>query len=293
MNAKNTTGFFDKLKVYPQHILPQHFLSAIMYRITRIRTSFIKNFIIKLIIRLYRVEMQDAVITKGEDYASFNHFFTRALKAESRPICTAPNTIACPVDGTVSQCGNIDNNLIFQAKGHNYSLQALLGDNVISEAFKNGSFATIYLSPRDYHRIHAPLNGKLKKMIHVPGKLFSVNEATTNHVPGLFARNERVVSIFETEIGPMAVILVGAIFVSSIETVWAGTITPPGGKHIVSQNYDGKTFQLNKGDELGRFNMGSTVILLFPESAANWKQSMTAGSTVQMGEEIGQILPGK
>jgi len=282
--------FTDALKIYPQHILPQHALSAIMHKVTRSKSTLFKNFIIQQIIKHYRVDMSDTLVTDYRDFQTFNHFFTRALKPKARPICSHANSIACPVDGTVSQIGRIENNLVFQAKGHDYSLQTLLGNDESCKSFQEGFFATLYLSPRDYHRIHSPLNAKLKKMIHIPGKLFSVNSITTQHVPELFARNERVVNLFETDAGPMAVILVGAIFVSSIETTWAGTITPPKGKNIQSWDYTNASVELNKGNELGRFNMGSTAILLFPKNAIEWESNIKAESKIQMGQCLGKIL---
>ena len=235
--------------------------------------------------------MDDARTAKLNDFPTFNHFFTRALKPEARPICQKTATIACPVDGAVSQIGHIKGTQVFQAKGHDYSLHALLGDDKTSSLFHDGHFATIYLSPKDYHRIHAPLQAQLKKMTYIPGKLFSVNTVTTEHVPGLFARNERVVSLFQTEAGPMAVVLVGAIFVSSIETVWAGTITPPYSKKIRHWTYENETITLKKGDELGRFNMGSTVILLFPRDKMAFDNTIKAGTNVRMGQCIGKITP--
>ena len=280
----------EAIKIIPQHILPHHMLSAVMHAITRSHSSYLKNFMIRTVIKLYDVDMKDAVVSNPTDYPTFNHFFTRQLKPQARPICNDKNCIASPVDGTVSQLGKIDHNRIFQAKGHSYTVEKLLGDDEMAKLFKDGEFATLYLSPRDYHRIHAPLNGKLKKMIHVPGKLFSVNAVTTENVPELFARNERVVTLFDTDAGPMAAVLVGAIFVSSMDTVWAGTITPPYGKTIRKWNYDkeGTNFSLNKGDELGRFNMGSTVILLFPKDAMKWDETLQAGASVRMGQQIGQ-----
>ena len=280
----------EAIKIIPQHILPHHFLSSIMYSITRSKATHVKNIIIRTIIKLYNVDMKDAVVSDPSDYPSFNHFFTRQLKPEARPICEGNNTIASPVDGKVSQLGKIDQNRIFQAKGHSYTVEKLLGDNEMAKIFSGGEFATLYLSPRDYHRIHAPLNGKLKKMIHVPGKLFSVNGVTAENVPELFARNERVVTLFDTDAGPMAAVLVGAIFVSSMETVWAGTITPPGGKEVRKWDYSDMGFGLNKGDELGRFNMGSTVVLLFPKDTMKWSKDLKADSTVVMGREIGQLI---
>jgi len=281
--------FTDALKIYPQHILPHHALSAIMYAATRSNSTLFKNFVIRQVIKHYKVDMSDTLVTDYRDFQTFNHFFTRALKPNARPICSEPNSIACPVDGAVSQIGEIENNQIFQAKGHSYSLQTLLGNDESCEDFRDGAFATLYLSPRDYHRIHSPLNAKLIKMIHVPGKLFSVNSVTTQYVPELFARNERVVCLFKTSAGPMAVILVGAIFVSSIETTWAGTITPPNGKHIQNWDYSKAAINLNKGGELGRFNMGSTAILLFPKNTIEWQSELKAESKIQMGQCLGKI----
>ncbi len=280
--------FTDALKVYSQYILPQHGLSSIMNAITRSESPVVKNFLIKQVIKRFDVDMGDAIKENALDYATFNHFFTRALKPDVRPICSEGNGIACPVDGAVSQIGRIEDHQIFQAKGHRYSLQALLGDDESSEDFRNGSFATIYLAPRDYHRIHSPLDARLTKMIHIPGKLFSVNTLTTQHVPGLFARNERVVSLFETSAGPMAVILVGAILVSSIETVWAGEVTSCG-KKVSSWRYPQKQPELTKGEELGRFNYGSTVILLFPENKIEWDSHFVENSKTKMGQLLGKI----
>jgi len=282
----------EAIKIIPQHILPHHLLSAIMHAVTRSKSSYLKNFMIKTVIKLYNVDMRDAIVSDPTDFQTFNHFFTRQLKPEARPISNEENSIACPVDGKVSQLGKIDRNQIFQAKGHSYTVEKLLGDKKMAELFENGEFATLYLSPRDYHRIHAPLSGKLKQMVHVPGKLFSVNGVTTENVPELFARNERVVTLFETEAGPVAAVLVGAIFVSSMDTVWAGTITPPPGSSVRHWNYEkeGDTpFHLNKGDELGRFNMGSTVILLFPKGSMKWNGTLQAGSSIVMGQNIGSI----
>ncbi len=280
--------FTDALKIYPQYILPQHRLSAIMNAITRSKSPLVKNVLIKQVIKHFDVDMRDALEENPHNYATFNHFFTRALKPGVRPICSEDHSIACPVDGAVSQIGKIEDNQIFQAKGHHYSLHALLGGDESSECFRNGSFATIYLSPRDYHRIHSPLDARLTKMIHIPGKLFSVNTLTTEHVPGLFARNERVVSLFETSAGPMAVILVGAILVSSIETVWAGEVTPCG-KKVNHWDYPQVQPTLSKGEELGRFNYGSTVILLFPENKIEWDNHFGENSKTKMGQLLGKV----
>ena len=276
-----------------QYILPHHTLSRLMLRLTRLRIGWLKKLFIPWFIRHFKVDMSQAEQEDWREYESFNHFFTRALKADARPLAEGDKTLLCPVDGCVSQAGQIERDQIFQAKGHSYSLQSLLGESrsgsdTWSNAFENGSFATLYLSPRDYHRIHMPLSGKLKEVIHVPGRLFSVNPATVRNVPGLFARNERVAAIYETEIGPMAMILVGAIFVSSIETVWQGTVTPPTIKHVRNWDYTGHTVNLQKGEEMGRFNMGSTVILLFGPNQIQWDEHITAEQHVQMGEALGK-----
>ncbi len=240
-----------------------------------------KNTLIRKFIDLYKVDMDEALETNPVRYRSFNDFFTRALHPNARPVNEDENSIVSPADGILSQAGDIENGAIFQAKGHDYSLLELLGGDLVwSRRFEEGSFATIYLSPRDYHRVHMPFTGTLQKMIHVPGRLFSVNDTTTRRVPGLFARNERVVCLFETELGPMAVILVGALFVASIETVWAGTITPVS-RQVRRWEYPptppDEPVRLEKGEEMGRFNMGSTVILLFGKDVLDWLEEFEAG----------------
>jgi len=235
--------------------------------------------------------MAEAIEEKVENYSSINALFTRALKPETRPIDGDEHSIASPVDGSVSQSGEIKNGTIYQAKNHSYSLNALLGGiPKLTAPFTTGKFATLYLSPEDYHRIHMPYTGTLRETIHIPGRLFSVAPEYVNNVPGLFARNERLVCIFDTEHGVMAVILVGAIFVSSIETVWAGTIVPPGAKRVsvVDYSHASQKITLNKGEELGRFNMGSTVIILHSNNKLDW-QSLTPHSKVVYGESIGQL----
>ena len=279
-----------RLFIALQHILPQHFLSRIMLRLTRCECKWLLMFLVPLFIRQFKVNMKEAKDPDWHNYPSFNQFFTRELKDDARSIVSDKNAIACPVDGAISQLGKINNDLIFQAKGHAYSLQQLLGDREdLSKIFKNGRFNTIYLSPKDYHRIHMPLDGTLKEMVHVPGQLFSVNPTTVNNVPALFARNERVICLFDTEHGPMVMILVGAIFVASIETVWHGVITPPTRKDIQSWTYDEEKIILKKGDEMGRFNMGSTVILLFPNKQMEWSKELKAEQLVQLGEKIGEL----
>lgn len=297
MNQPNS---YDRLKpeklaanlfVAVQYLLPHHFLSSLMYRLTRVELAAFKNTLIRKFIDLYKVDMDEALESNPARYRSFNDFFTRALNPNARSVSEDENTIVCPADGVLSQAGDIENGAIFQAKGHDYSLLELLGGDMgWSRRFEEGSFATIYLSPRDYHRVHMPITGTLQKMIHVPGRLFSVNDTTTRRVPGLFARNERVVCLFETELGPMAVILVGALFVASIETVWAGTITPVT-RQVRSWDYPptppDEPVRLEKGEEMGRFNMGSTVILLFGKDVLEWLEEIEPGQAVKVGQTLG------
>ena len=237
--------------------------------------------------------MDEAVIEEPTRYPSFNAFFTRALKPDVRPIHPDPMRIVCPADGAVSQLGVIDHGRVFQAKGHSYSLTTLLGgDSTVAEPFINGRYATIYLSPKDYHRVHMPIEGRLREMIYVPGQLFSVNDATVREVPNLFARNERLVALFDTPAGPMAMILVGAMIVASIETVWAGQIAPPP-RTIKRTSYlpkESTPVVLAKGDEMGRFKLGSTVILLFGDNAINWDQTYGPGSATRLGEPLAELV---
>lgn len=244
---------------------------------------------ISQIVKIYGVNLSEAKEQDINNFASFNHFFTRELKAGVRPITTIQNAIACPADGAVSQAGRIEQGEIFQAKGKSFSAVDLLGGNAeTAKPFENGSFTTIYLSPKDYHRLHMPIKGTLTEMIHIPGRLFSVNGATANSVPGLFARNERVACLFDTELGPMALILVGAIFVSSVETTWHGVVTPPSIESVRSWQYQENAPVIDKGEEMGRFNMGSTIIVLFGEDKVKWEEEFKAGKKVQLGEMIGR-----
>ena len=285
----------DYLATLPQYILPQHFLSRIMLFITRVQFVPFKNFFIKTFIQMFNVDMSLAQKNRPEDFIHFNDFFTRSLRPEARPLDIGSNNILSPVDGAVSQIGKIDTESVFQAKGYSYSLTRLLGNHQsLASRFINGEFATIYLSPRDYHRIHMPVTGKLISMTHVPGKLFSVNTRTTRMVPELFARNERVICVFETEHGPMALVMVGAIFVGSMETVWSGTVTPSDNRSkIITWDYDKnsseQTIVLQQGQEMGRFNMGSTVILLFPEHSLKWQDNFREGTCTRMGERLAEF----
>jgi len=272
-----------------QYLLPQHALSRVAGWIASTEIHWIKNNFIQWFIQRYNVDMNIAAEPNPEAYKNFNDFFTRELAEGQRPIAEEESAIACPADGCVSQLGDIKYGQIFQAKGHEYSLTELIGgDEKIAKYFTNGSFATIYLSPKDYHRVHMPLTGTLLTMTHVPGDLFSVNETTANNVPRLFARNERVVALFETDKGPMAIILVGAMIVASIETVWAGLIAPARKQIRTTQYQSTQNITLQKGEEMGRFRLGSTAIVLFGEDAASWDESLAAQSPVTMGEEIGK-----
>lgn len=279
-----------RLFIALQHIIPQHLLSKMMWKLTRCEYKWLLKLILPFFIRQFKVNMDEAKNPDWKSYSSFNDFFTRELKEDAREICADEKMIASPVDGAVSQLGKINTDFIFQAKGHAYSLTQLLGDREdLGKTFKNGQFNTIYLSPKDYHRIHMPLDGTLKEMIHVPGELFSVNPTTVENVPALFARNERVICLFDTSAGPMAMVLVGAIFVGSIETVWHGEVTPPRVKDIRSWKYDEEALSYTKGQEMGRFNMGSTVILLHANKKMDWDKELHTEQPVRLGEAIGNI----
>lgn len=279
-------SLWDKIVTLPQYLLPQHTLSMMMYRLTRCEVIWLKNAFIRFITRQYKVNMAEASETDLANYPSFNAFFTRSLKEGVRPIYD--NVIVSPVDGVVSQAGSIIAGQILQAKGQEYSLLSLLGgDDALTAEFVGGQFATIYLSPKDYHRIHMPIAGKLRKMRYVPGKLFSVSPRTVRAVPDLFARNERVVVTFDTVIGPMVLVLVGAIFVGSMATVWSGQITPSYGKVVQQWTYDGEqAISIEQGHEMGRFNMGSTVVLLFGPQAEAFNVNIEAEMPIQLGRPM-------
>ena len=278
-----------KLFIILQYILPKHGLSALMHKLARCKTPWVKNTFIKIIINQFGVNMAEAAQSNPEAYESFNAFFTRELREDVRPLEHEPTTIACPVDGEISQIGNIEKGEVFQAKGKSFNLSALLGNDELTNEFEGGQFTTIYLSPKDYHRIHFPMDGTLKKMLHIPGELFSVNHTTVAGIDELFACNERVVAFFDTPAGPMAMVMVGAIFVSSIETVWYGEVTPPRHNQIRSWNYSDDSLAYKKNDEMARFNMGSTVVLLYGKDNITWLEELTAGQAVQHGQVIGNI----
>ena len=283
----------DRLKVALQYCFPQHGLSRLMGKLAAAKAGTITRSTINWFIGKYKVNMSEALHEDPAYYATFNDFFTRELKPGARPIAADSSLLVHPADGAISQCGAIENGRIFQAKGHDYTAQALLGgEAALAEQFESGSFMTTYLSPTDYHRVHMPIAGTLRRMIYVPGKLFSVNPLTAANVPGLFARNERVVCLFDTEVGPMALVLVGATIVASMETVWAGTITPPAGSSLFSWQYpvEGPTsVHLEKGEEMGRFKLGSTTILLFGEQAVELMDEVKAEAPTRMGEPFARM----
>jgi len=283
----------NRLFVLVQYLVPQHLLSQLTGYVARNRVHWFKTLLINAFIARYGVDMQAARGETAEDYENFNAFFTRRLKAHLRPIADRPQDIACPADGTLGQFGTLESDTLVQAKGHKYSLQELLGgDTERTLPFINGEYATIYLSPRDYHRVHMPLSGTLREMIYIPGKLFSVNSVTTGAVPRLFARNERVVCRFDTAQGPLAIVLVGAMIVSSIHTVWHGLVSPHADliQTFTYQETDNTAIRLNKGDELGHFMLGSTVIMLFGENQMQWDKAILSGKSINFGEAIATSL---
>jgi len=280
----------NDLFVYSQYLTPQHLLSRTAGKVAECEIPGFKNKLISWFIDKYGVNMSEATLQSPEDFKHFNDFFTRELQAGARTIDADPATIISPVDGAISQLGEISHGQVFQAKGQSFSVVELLGgDTKRAEPFLSGDFATIYLSPKDYHRIHMPCTGTLREMIYIPGKLFSVNPVTAENVPRLFARNERVAAIFDTEFGPMAMVLVGAMIVASIETVWSGLVAPLK-REVKSIPYgSNQSITLEKGQEMGRFKLGSTVVLAFPPNKTDFIASLKATSDVQMGQAFGTI----
>ncbi|MGH8455740.1 MAG: archaetidylserine decarboxylase [Stenotrophobium sp.] len=289
MSTENAGSMGDRLFASIQLCLPTRFLSWLMYKLTRIETVWFKNAFIRVFMRQFDISLAEAEYERPEDYRSFNHFFTRALKPGARAIAAEPAFLS-PVDGTISQLGAIVDGRIFQAKGRDYSALELLGGDALSaKEFAGGQFCTIYLAPYNYHRIHMPTTARLRHWRYMPGRLFSVNPATARAMPNLFARNERVVAMFDTDRGPLAMVLVGALFVGSMETVWAGQISPPHKRVSEGGNYVmGSLVKLARGEEMGRFNMGSTVILLTAPGAVNWDGIAQPGATVRMGQALGR-----
>jgi phosphatidylserine decarboxylase len=278
----------NRLKVLPQYLLPKQLLTSLAGRFASQARGNTTTSVIRWFVKKYQVNMAEALNPDISSYATFNDFFTRALKPTARPLAEAE--LICPVDGAISQFGVIKQDRIFQAKGHSYSTTALVGgDSALAAQFLNGSFATLYLSPKDYHRIHMPCDGRLTRMVYVPGDLFSVNPTTARGVPGLFARNERVVCAFDTDKGPFVLVLVGATIVGSMATVWHGQINPPRSAEIREWRYDDELLSFKQGDEMGRFMLGSTVVMLFPESRAKdlvFNPIWMTGGAIQLGQTM-------
>mgnify|MGYP001157034894 CR=1 FL=1 len=281
----------DRLFIASQYVLPQHLLSRAVGTLADAEMEWVKNPLIDLFIKQFGVNMSEAQRQTASEFKSFNDFFTRELIDGARPIEGDANVLSSPADGAVSQLGEIVDGRVFQAKGQDYCLTELLGGDAQRAApFMGGEFATIYLSPKDYHRVHMPMKGTLRDMIYVPGDLFSVNQVTAENVPRLFARNERVVCIFDTEKGPMAMVLVGAMIVAAVETVWAGHIAPPRRELKVTEYGAPTQVSLEKGAEMGRFKLGSTVILCHPKDTVKWSENLKAGTPLRMGEAIAELV---
>jgi phosphatidylserine decarboxylase len=276
----------ERLAVLAQYLLPKQALTALAGKLASARAGGLTTSVIRWFVGRYGVNMAEADNPDIAGYASFNEFFTRPLKPDARPLAAAD--FICPVDGAISQFGAIDRDQIFQAKGHSYSTTALVGgDAVLTSQFENGHFATLYLSPRDYHRIHMPCAGRLTRMIHVPGDLFSVNPVTARGVPGLFARNERVVCVFEGEAGPFVMVLVGATIVGSMATVWHGVVNPPRPGHLREWRYEEQDLCYRQGSEMGRFLLGSTVVMLFPQHTLAFNPDWSPQRPIRLGEKMG------
>lgn len=278
----------DRAFIAMQYAIPQHLVSRVVYWFTRRRAAWLKNALIDAFMDGFKPDMQDAVEPNPRAYATFNAFFTRALRDGTRPLDADPRSIACPVDGTVSECGAIDSDRLLQAKGHHFTLAQLLASDD-ARSFEGGTFATIYLAPYNYHRIHMPLEGTLTACRFVPGRLFSVNATTAANVPRVFARNERIVCEFANPVSRYALVLVGALNVGSMETVWHGEVTPRRPRRVTLLPVPPRGATLSKGDEMGRFNMGSTVILVWPKGAVRLEETFRAGRVVRMGERIGTL----
>jgi phosphatidylserine decarboxylase len=282
----------DRLAVLPQYLMPKQALTVLAGKFAHAKLGSLTTTVIRRFVARYKVNMLEAANPDIASYASFNEFFTRPLREGVRPLADAE--FICPVDGAISQFGAITQGDIFQAKGHNYTATALVGgDAKLAAQFVDGNFATLYLSPRDYHRIHMPCAGRLRRMIYVPGELFSVNPKTVRGVPGLFARNERVVCVFDGEFGPFVMTLVGATIVGSMSTAWHGVVNPPRSRTVREWRYDDKEITLNKGEEMGRFLLGSTVVMLFPHNTLRFNPEWSPARTICLGEAMGSLmLPG-
>jgi phosphatidylserine decarboxylase len=276
----------DRLAVLPQYLLPKQALTALAGKFATARAGGLTTSVIRWFVGRYQVDMSEAANPDIASYSSFNEFFTRPLKPGARPL--APAAFICPVDGAISQFGAIERDQIFQAKGHSYTTTALVGgDAELARQFADGDFATLYLSPKDYHRIHMPCDGRLLRMIHVPGALFSVNPTTARGVPGLFARNERVVCVFESDRGPFVLALVGATIVGSMATVWHGVVNPPRPGHLRDWSYGDRELRYRQGEEMGRFLLGSTVVMLFPRGVMKFNAGWAPQRPIRLGEKMG------
>jgi len=283
-----------QLSLLLQYLLPHRLLSRLVFFLTRSEIPFLRNFLIRYYLSRYNVDLTEYVESNPKKYNSFNSFFTRALKPEARPCEKNPQTIIQPVDGTISQIGKIESGRIFQAKGYDFTVSELLGSHDSAQPYANGHFVTLYLSPKDYHRVHMPLTGNLVETLHIPGRLFSVAPFTVNSIPRLFARNERLVCHFESSYGhPFCMVLVGAMLVSSIETLWAGLEIPPYTKKPFLKDYRNRNIVLEQQKEMGRFNMGSTVILLFPKDFILFNTELQQNSAVRMGQRLGTVTSKK
>ena len=284
-----SSSFSDRLAVLPQYLIPKQALTVFAGWVAGSQWGSVTTGIIDRFVRRYKVNMAEAANPDTASYKSFNEFFTRPLRDDARPWATA--AFVSPVDGAISQCGPIAGDQVFQAKGHSYSTLALVGgDAALAAQFQDGAFATLYLSPRDYHRIHMPCAGRLTRMIHVPGDLFSVNPTTARGVPGLFARNERVVCVFEGDHGPFVMVLVGATIVGSMATVWHGVVNPPRPGQVREWSYEMGNIALTQGEEMGRFLLGSTVVMLFPQGMMQFKADWTPTRPIVMGEAMGSLV---
>ena len=286
-SSQKVTIVSARLSVLPQYLLPKQALTVFAGKIAGAQAGGLTLRLIRWFVGRYNVNMEEAANPDIASYASFNEFFTRPLRADARPLAQAD--FICPVDGAISQFGPIKHDQIFQAKGHHYTSTALVGgDRALAAPFENGSFATLYLSPRDYHRIHMPCDGRLTRMIYVPGALFSVNPTTARGVPGLFARNERLVCVFESGDGPFVLVLVGATIVGSMATVWHGVVNPPRPGEIREWKYDQENIVLKKGEEMGRFLLGSTVVMLFPKDRLEFNPAWMPERAIRLGESMAQ-----
>ena len=275
----------DQMKIVFQYILPKHLFTFIAGKLAEAKMGAFTTFLIKKFIKQFNIDMSEAKHSEAEDFDTFNDFFTRELKSGLRPIVEGDENLAIPVDGCISQQGEIKQGRIFQAKGHDFSLRELLGGrDDIAAPFDDGLFSTIYLAPKDYHRIHMPITGKLEQLIFIPGDLFSVNPLTAQNVPNLFARNERAVAIFSTAVGPMAMVLVGATIVGSIETVWEGTLKAQKNKELQYWDYQDQEIVIEKGDEMGRFKLGSTIVALFPKDSIEFDEQLEPSSVMRLGK---------